>query len=108
MLLSLAYANRNYRAAASREDESVPDSHESAGGSAERAESGARGHRACAGREGGEALRGVQAEENHLRDHRVRGYRRLAEGSREKFRVAGAAARGGCAGACGALVRESG
>src|SRR5579859_1419228 len=104
MLVSLAYANRNHWVAADREDQLVPDFDSRAGGFAQRTEPGARGHRTRAGRTRGEAGRGVQAEENHVRDDRIRGYRRPAEGPREKFRVAGAAARSRCAGARGAAV----
>src|ERR1039457_2902668 len=95
MLLSLAYANRNYRAAAGRQDKFVPDSHACEGGRAKRAEPGARGDRASTGCARSESGGGVQTEKNHLRDDRVRRYRRIAEGPRKNFGVSGAAARGG-------------
>src|SRR6202034_498878 len=109
MLVSTAYANGDYWAAAGREDELVPDP--DAGGGRERAQrarSGARGNCARAGCASGEALGSFQAEENHVRDDRVRGHRRIAEGPREKLGVAGSVTRGRCAGARGAAVRESG
>ena len=101
------YANRNYRTAAGGEDEFVPDFDAARRWIAERAGADARGHGASAGRAGGEARGGVQAEENHLRDDRIRGHRRHAEGPREEFGVARAAARGRRARARGAAVRES-
>src|SRR5690242_11402200 len=108
MLVSIAYANWNYWATAGGEDEPVSHSHQSTSGCAKRAESGARGNRARAGRSRGKARRSIQAEEGNLRNYRVRGYRRLAERPREEFCFACAAARGGRAGTRGKAVRESG
>ena len=98
------YANWNHWTATGGEDEFVSDFDAGEGGYAERARADASGDCASAGCASGEAGGGFQAEESDVRDDRVRGHRRLAEGPGEKFGVAGAVARGGCAGARGEAV----
>src|SRR5277367_5688416 len=105
---TFTYANWNHRTAAGGEDEFVSDFDPGEGGHAKRAHADAPRNCARAGCARGEAGGGVQTEEGDVRDDRVRGYRRFAERPGEKFGVARAVARGGCAGACGAAVRKSG
>src|SRR5215472_2417162 len=99
---TVTHANGNYRTTASREDESLPDFDAREGGYVQHAIANACGNRAGAGCANREAGGSVQAEENDICDDRIRRYRRIAEGSREKFRFAGAVARSGRVGARGA------
>src|ERR1700675_1378720 len=54
-----------------------------------------------------QARRSLQAQENHLRHHRVCGYRRPAKRPREEFSFARAPARSGCSSARSAPLRRS-
>src|SRR5689334_16624024 len=106
VLSSCGHADRNYWIGAGRQDKFVPYPYRCACGIEVTARTSACGYRARAGCAPAEAGGALQAEETDLRDGRIRGHRRIAEGSRERFGVACAPARSECTNARGPRVRE--
>src|SRR5215469_10489853 len=106
MLVSSAYANRNYWTRADGEDGAVSDFDGRAGGNERAAGADARWGCARAGRARGEIGGTFSAEESDVRDGGVCGHWRTAKRSREGLGVAGSVARSGRADARGADVRR--